>query len=339
MSETALMEKEVALETILTTALKLPGVKVDRNECLIKIFSNENIDTQELLELGPIAANVPHEKITQLADKQIFIRTGESSLASFVSGIPGGLAMAATIPLDLLQFFATALKLAQELSYIYGANDMWQKGSEDSNKIMEQMLLYCGVMFGVSGAVSEVRLLSVKIAQTTLKKLPQKALTKGFWYPIVKQIGKAIGVKVTKSSVAKGISKAIPLVGGVISGSLNFASMMPMAKRLQATLESAAFDYNDEKFKEDIIIIESISEEDTKENSENSENKDAVTNPTKKPKNLFENITGFFNKPKPSDSKKEDVFETLKKLSELKESGIITTEEFNIKKEQLLSKI
>ena len=74
MSETALMEKEVALETILTTALKLPGVKVDRNECLIKIFSNENIDTQELLELGPIAANVPHEKITQLADKQIFIR-------------------------------------------------------------------------------------------------------------------------------------------------------------------------------------------------------------------------------------------------------------------------
>ena len=339
MSETALMEKEVALETILTTALKLPGVKVDRNECLIKIFSNENIDTQELLELGPIAANVPHEKITQLADKQIFIRTGESSLASFVSGIPGGLAMAATIPLDLLQFFATALKLAQELSYIYGANDMWQKGSEDSNKIMEQMLLYCGVMFGVSGAVSGVRLLSVKIAQTTLKKLPQKALTKGFWYPIVKQIGKAIGVKVTKSSVAKGISKAIPLVGGVISGSLNFASMMPMAKRLQATLESAAFDYNDEKFKEDIIIIESISEEDTKENSENSENKDAVTNPTKKPKNLFENITGFFNKPKPSDSKKEDVFETLKKLSELKESGIITTEEFNIKKEQLLSKI
>ena len=339
MSETALMEKEVALETILTTALKLPGVKVDRNECLIKIFSNENIDTQELLELGPIAANVPHEKITQLADKQIFIRTGESSLASFVSGIPGGLAMAATIPLDLLQFFATALKLAQELSYIYGANDMWQKGSEDSNKIMEQMLLYCGVMFGVSGAVSGVRLLSVKIAQTTLKKLPQKALTKGFWYPIVKQIGKAIGVKVTKSSVAKGISKAIPLVGGVISGSLNFASMMPMAKRLQATLESAAFDYNDEKFKEDIIIIESISEEDTKENSENSENKDAVTNPTKKPKNLFENITGFFNKTKPSDSKKEDVFETLKKLSELKESGIITTEEFNIKKEQLLSKI
>ncbi len=339
MSETALMEKEVALETILTTALKLPGVKVDRNECLIKIFSNENIDTQELLELGPIAANVPHEKITQLADKQIFIRTGESSLASFVSGIPGGLAMAATIPLDLLQFFATALKLAQELSYIYGANDMWQNGSEDSNKIMEQMLLYCGVMFGVSGAVSGVRLLSVKIAQTTLKKLPQKALTKGFWYPIVKQIGKAIGVKVTKSSVAKGISKAIPLVGGVISGSLNFASMMPMAKRLQATLESAAFDYNDEKFKEDIIIIESISEEDTKENSENSENKDAVTNPTKKPKNLFENITGFFNKPKPFDSKKEDVFETLKKLSELKESGIITTEEFNIKKEQLLSKI
>lgn len=335
-----IMEKDVALETILTTALKLPGVRVDRNDCLIKIFSNEDVDIQELLELGPVAANIPHEKITQLADKQIFVRTGESSLASFVSGIPGGLAMAATIPLDLLQFFATALKLAQELSYIYGATDIWQNNDDDNKKIINQMLLYCGVMFGVSGAVSGVRLLSVKIAQTTLKKLPQKALTKGFWYPILKQIGKAIGVKITKSSVAKGISKAIPIVGGIISGSLNFASMMPMAKRLQKTLDSAVFDYSDEKFQEDIIFIENISNEESEENTEYTNNKKNINNKAaKKGKNPFENISGFFNKNKPSDSKKEDVFESIKKLSELKENGIITQEDFDNKKEELLSKI
>lgn len=77
-------------------------------------------------------------------------------------------------------------------------------------------------MFGVSGAVSGVRVLSTQIAKTTLKKLPQKALTKTFWYPIVKQIGKAIGVKVTKNTVAQGFSNAIPVIGGVISGSINF---------------------------------------------------------------------------------------------------------------------
>lgn len=338
MSEIAI-EKDATLETILTTALKLPGVKVDRNECLIKVFSNEDIDTQKLLELGPVAANVPHEKITQLADKQIFVRTGESSLASFVSGIPGGLAMAATIPLDLLQLFAIALKLAQELSYIYGANDMWQNDNEDSKKIMNQMLLYCGVMFGVSGAVSGVRLLSVRIAQTTLKKLPQKALTKGFWYPIVKQIGKAIGLKVTKSSVAKGISKAIPILGGVISGSLNFAFMMPMAKRLQETLDCAAFDYSDEKFQEDIIFIENISNADNEENIEQNNSKENIKDSAKKSKKPFESISGFFNKSKPSCTKKEDVFESIRKLSKLKENGIITQQDFDNKKEELLSKI
>lgn len=338
MSEIA-VEKDVSLETILITALKLPGVKVDRNECLIKLFSNEDIDAQKLLELGPVAANIPHEKITQIADKQIFVRTGESSLASFVSGIPGGLAMAATIPLDLLQFFGMALKLAQELSYIYGATDMWKNDTEDNKKIINQMLLYCGVMFGVSGAVSGVRLLSVRIAQTTLRKLPQQALTKGFWYPIVKQIGKAIGVKITKSSVAKGISKAIPILGGVISGSLNFASMMPMAKRLQETLDCAAFDYSEEEFQEDIIFIENISNTDNEENAEQDNCKKNTARSDKKGKNPFGNISGFFNKSKSSSTKKEDVFESIEKLSELKEKGIISQKDFDNKKEELLAKI
>ena len=92
-------------------------------------------------------------------------------------------------------------------------------------------------MFGVSGAVSGVRVLTTQLAKTTAKKLPQKALTKTFWYPIVKQIGKALGVRVTKSTVASGVSKIVPIIGGVVSGSLNFASMLPMANRLQGTLD------------------------------------------------------------------------------------------------------
>lgn len=34
-----------------------------------------------------------------------------------------------------------------------------------------------------------------------------------------------IGVKVTKDSFAKGVSKVIPVVGGVVSGGLTFASI------------------------------------------------------------------------------------------------------------------
>lgn len=338
MAEQHAVEKEVALESVITTAVQIPGVKVDRRKFLSETFATEDVSIQEVLDLGPVAAQIPQERLSVLASKLILTRTSQSSLASFVAGIPGGWAMAATIPADVLQFFGMALRLAQEMSYLYGAQDLWQNGQVDDEKVKNQLLLYCGVMFGVSGAVSGVRVLSTQIAKTTLKKLPQKALTKTFWYPIVKQIGKAIGIKVTKSTVAQGVSKAIPIIGGVISGGLNFASMMPMANRLQAALDSAAFGYTEEQLAQDIIEIENISEE---ASAEPAETKDIKTKLAEGSKKTMDSISGFFSKKKvtPTEAIKDDVLETIKKLAELKDSGVLTQEEFDSKKAELLAKL
>lgn len=65
--------------------------------------------------------------------------------------------------------------------------------------------------------------------------------------PYCSKIGTAIGLHVTKSSVAKGLSKVVPVVGGVISGGMNFAAMMPMGKRLAVALDEAKFNYTEEK--------------------------------------------------------------------------------------------
>ena len=336
MSEQNKIEKEVALESIITSAVQIPGVKVSRDKFLAETFVSENLPIQDVLDMGPVAAGISQERLTAIANKLILKRTSQSSIASFAAGIPGGLAMAATIPADVLQFFGMALRLAQELSYLYGAQDLWKDGQIDDEKVKNQLLLYCGVMFGVSGAVSGVRVLSVQIAKTTLKKLPQKALTKTFWYPIVKQIGKAIGVKVTKSAVAQGFSKAIPVIGGVISGGLNFASMMPMANRLQVAFDSASFGYTEEELEQDIIIIESISDEDEIV----EDNADIKAKITESGKKAMDSISGFFAKKKASsnvDSK--DPLETIKKLSEMKDLGIISEEEFETKKKELLAQI
>lgn len=327
-------EKEIALESVITNAIQLPGVKVDRKKFLAEMFATETAEIQEVLDLGPVAANISHERLNVLAAKHIIKRTSESSIASFVAGIPGGLAMAATIPLDILQFFGMALRLAQELSYMYGADDLWLDGKVDDEKVQSQLLLYCGVMFGVSGAVSGVRVLSTQIAKTTLRKLPQKALTKTFWYPIVKQMGKAIGLKVTKTTVAKGVSKVVPVIGGLVSGGLNFASMMPMAKRLHNALDDAAFDYTEEELAEDLKVIENISEEVFEEPEEK---KDIKTRFSEGGKKAVDGISGLFGKMKKAESQ-DDVIEKIKKLSELKDSGIITQEEFESKKSELLAK-
>lgn len=96
----------VALETIITNAVKIPGVKVNRSKFLAEAFAGDDIDLQAIIDMGPVSAGIPQERIEKAAAKLIFVRTSQSSMASFVAGIPGGFAMAATIPADVAQFLA-----------------------------------------------------------------------------------------------------------------------------------------------------------------------------------------------------------------------------------------
>ena len=249
------LTKQMMLEEVITKAIQIPGVKVNRKQFLAEQFASKSDNLEEILDKGPVEAGIKKEDINLLSKKLILTRTSQSSMASFVAGIPGGLAMAATIPADVLQFFGMSLRLAQELSYLYGAQDLWDDEKIDDDKVKNQLILYCGVMFGVSGAVSGVRILSTQLSKTALKKIPQKALTKTFWYPILKKIANFIGISLTKKTFAQGISKAVPVIGGFISGGINFASMMPMANKLNDTLDKATFNYSDEEFNKDIEII------------------------------------------------------------------------------------
>lgn len=317
--------KEIALEMIIANAIKIPGAKVDRQKFLAEIFINETDNIYSIIENGPVVAGIDEITLRKIAIKLILDRTTKSSIASFAMGIPGGLAMAITIPADVLQFYGMTLKLAQELTYLYGAQDIWKDGKVDEEMVRNQLMLYCGVMFGVSGAAAGVRLLSAHLAKATLKKLPQKALTKTFWYPILKQVGKTAGVTITKKSLANGVTKVIPVVAGVISGTITFVSMKPMADRLQKTLEEVNFHYTEEQFNKDIESIDNIDGV-----------KDVVEDKPEK-KNLFqkgkEKIGGLFHK---KDNKKEDEYAEIKKLKELLDMGAITQEEYEAKKKQIL---
>lgn len=336
MSDSKQQTTELALESIISTSVQIPGVKVSRDKFLAETFATEDVVLQDVLDYGPIKAGITRDKISLISNKLILKRTSQSSAASFLAGIPGGLAMAATIPADVMQFFGMALRLAQELSYLYGAEDLWQNGIIDEEKIRNQLIMYCGVMFGVSGAVSGVRVLSTQIAKTTLHKLPQKALTKTFWYPVVKQIGKAVGVKVTKTTVSQGISKAIPVIGGVISGTLNFASMMPMANRLYEALDKAAFNYSTEEMEADIIEIENISDVDITEKESKIDFSEIGNTVSQSIKSAGTGLSNLFSK-KSKSSSEDDNLEKIKKLKELLDMGAITQEEFDEKKKKLLN--
>ena len=241
------------VELIIANALKMPGVKVDRREFLVKTFgdklSSDKISI--LIDKGPQDAGVSADKINRMAKSLISKRTWQSSSTSFVAGIPGGWAMAATIPADTLQFFGVALRLSQELAYMFGYRDFWDDEELDLERVKSELILFLGVMFGVGGAASTLKVVSSKMAQQALKKLPKKALTKTLYYPIVKKIAALIGVKMTKDTFAKGVSKIIPVVGGVVSGSLTYTSMTKMGNRLRNAMYDS-LNYSTQDFQKDM---------------------------------------------------------------------------------------
>ena len=309
--ETVQKEKSVNLTSIISTAIQVPGVKVTRDDFLREQFKDlpkDEIDV--IIEKGPIKAGCTREELKRKANRIIKERTAISTGASFVAGIPGGLAMAATIPADILQFYAVALRMAQELVYLYGEVDMWCEGTLDADKVTNQLILYCGVMLGASGASQTVRIMSSALAKQALKKLPQKALTKTFYYPVIKAILKFFGISVTKSTFAKGVSKVIPVVGGVVSGGITLASMLPMGNRLVKTLDKAHFDYTMADFEADL--------EDISEICNQEEEKERITSKNDSP---------------------EGTLASIEKAKQMLDDGIITEEEFAEIKAKFISQM
>ena len=247
-------KQDLALQ-VLQQVVKLPVVKVDRSKFLVDKFSKllDPNDIPRLLEEGPTAL-LSQDVLDKVADSCIKDNVLLASGTSVLAGIPGGLALAITIPTDVAQFYAFSLKLAQELGYIYGFDDLWASRNDLSEEAKNTLLLYLGVMLGVNGAGALLRAGGVAVAKQVMKTVPQKALTKTLWYPILKKVLKIFGVNLTKGGLAKGMGKFIPILGGIISGGLTFATMKPMGESLQQEL-SKLVNYNEEQYQEDIETI------------------------------------------------------------------------------------
>lgn len=141
-------------EDVLSQAIKVPGVRIDRKSFLIKELQKYYPDEQVLkaIETNPAKAGIPREKINEIADYVIDYETNKVSTVSFASGLPGGLAMIATIPADTLQYFGFMMRVMQKLAYLYGFSDFELSENEISDETMNLMLLFFGVMFGINGA-------------------------------------------------------------------------------------------------------------------------------------------------------------------------------------------
>lgn len=69
----------------------------------------------------------------------------------------------------MAQFYGYSLKLAQEILYVYGYQNIWANQDELTEDAKNTLILYLGIMFGVSSAGSTIRILSNKLALQALK--------------------------------------------------------------------------------------------------------------------------------------------------------------------------
>lgn len=237
MSKSTAVESSTKFEQLLRGSVQLPGVQIDRKSYLrreLKHFCTpEQIDIA--ITTNPAKAGVPPEVINKIAAHAIKNEATKVTAVSAVAGVPGGFALLGTVPADLAQYYGHVLRIVQKLAYIYSWPSLFDGDGLDS--ATENMLtLFIGVMFGVNAAQAGVTKTAAMIAQQMAKTLPQKALTKGTIYPIVKKVSALLGAQMTKQIFAKGASKLVPLVGAAISGGLTFATFLPMSKRLQKHL-------------------------------------------------------------------------------------------------------
>ena len=223
----------------LKKVVRFPGVRINRDEFLrqelTKLRASEEV-IERALATSPALAGVPLLALDTLADETITYETNKSAALSFAAGLPGGFAMLGTIPADLMQYYAHALRIMQKLAYLYGWRDLLADVDED-DEILGVLAVFFGVMLGVGGAAQSLTAFARIAAKTAYQKhVTKRALMSITWYPVVKYSLRVIGINITKSSFTKGASKIVPVIGGFVSSGLTFMALQTQSARLKGHL-------------------------------------------------------------------------------------------------------
>ena len=224
----------------LAKVVRVPGVRVNRDEFLRQELRKLRMDEDAIaraIDSNPLLAGVALTEIDRLAEDAISYETNKSAAISFVAGIPGGFAMLGTIPADLMQYYAHALRIMQKLAYLYGWGELLPNDRDADDDTIGVLAVFFGVMLGVGGAAQSLTAFTRVAAKTAYQNhATKRALMSITWYPVVKHSLRLIGINITKSTAAKGFSKIVPVIGGFVSSGLTFMALQSQSALLKGHL-------------------------------------------------------------------------------------------------------
>ena len=218
---------------VLSASVKMPFVKVDRDEFLTKELSKFCTPLEVITAINESPLQVLSKKeIDKLANQCINYHLTMVSGTSALMGIPGGWWMAGTIPTDLAQFYAHILSLMQKLIYLYGWPPLTDVNHQLDDESLNIMTLFVGVAMGNKLAVEALGKVVSQVSKSASIKISETVMAQ---YAI--KIAQWIGINMTKEGFAKGVGKVIPLVGAPISATITYYTFRPMARRLKKHLD------------------------------------------------------------------------------------------------------
>jgi len=217
---------------ILDAALTLPGAKVDRIDFLTKTYTeyfNSDI-LDKILEENPVSSGVSLKIMDKTAKDTIIYHTGIASSISFVTGIPGGLTILAAIPADIAQYYYHLIVAAQKIAYLYGFADL---GENENLKSLITLLV--GVMADDADADKTIgSIYSEQFTKGAAVLFLDKDMDK-----IILKIAVTLSLLLT-GKTAFSVFRAIPVLGGIVSGGITLFSFKPMCEKLKERLHTGA---------------------------------------------------------------------------------------------------
>src|SRR4029077_3915520 len=94
------------------------------------------------------------------------------------------------------------------------------------------------ILLGAESAAKVLGDIAERAAAQVLKRLPRETLTKWGLNGLAREVARRIGIKLTEESFARYLSRIVPILGGIISGTVTWISFSLMTSRLVAHLES-----------------------------------------------------------------------------------------------------
>lgn len=221
----------------------VPGIRIDRDSFLRTTFGRSHRkELDRIIMQGPIAAGIPLNEISEIANQSITKEALEVTAVSAGTGVLGGAAALIAVPADIVQFYGHQFRMIQKLMYLYG----WDEDVFDQNGYMDDattnmLILYMGVMFGVGAAGKALGHIAKVAAKRLIRDVPARlikaAVTKQAFRKTLMHIVKIIGVKTSLKVTLVTGAKIVPVFGAVVSGGLTAIFFIPMSKKLKKYLE------------------------------------------------------------------------------------------------------